>query len=230
MSSPFRWLKGKRRASFAFGTVAIAFIAAGVAIAAPGTSPEVTTAGNPPPHFAFRVAATRAPQRAPARRSSSVTPTNRSSVYRQHEEEAAAARKHEEEAAATAKHEEEGQSAALLAGLAPSGKTATIAALLKSGVFTFVFTAVEGGTVVIDWYQVPLGAKLSKKTKAKPVLVAAGQLKFPAAGTAKVKIKLTAAGKALLKHAKHLKLTARGTFTPIAKTPLTATRSFVLKR
>ena len=123
------------------------------------------------------------------------------------------------------------QVATLLAGeLTPSGKAAKIAALLKGGGFTVVFKALEAGTAVINWYQVPPGAKLAKKAKPKPVLVATGRRTFSAAGTATIKIKLTAAGKRLLKHAKKLKLTAKGTFTPTGKAPITATRTFVLKR
>src|SRR5664279_3287353 len=120
---------------------------------------------------------------------------------------------------------------ALLAGqLTPSGKKAKIAALLRSGVFTVAFKALEPGTVVIAWYQVPAGAKLAKKAKPKPVLVASGKLTFSAAGTAKVKIKLTAAGKSLLRHAKQIKLTVKGTFTPTGKAPVSALRAFTLKR
>jgi hypothetical protein len=62
------------------------------------------------------------------------------------------------------------------------------------------------------------------------VLVGAGQRTFSAAGTATVKIKLTATGKRLLKHAKQFKLTAKGTFTPPGKAPVTTTRTFVLRR
>ena len=121
--------------------------------------------------------------------------------------------------------------AALLAGqLLPSGKAAKIAMLLKSGWFTVVFKALEAGTAVIDWYEVPVGAKLAKKVKPKPALVAAGQYRFSAAGTATIKIKLTGAGKRLLKRARQLKLTARGTFTPTGGAPITAMRTFVLRR
>jgi hypothetical protein len=89
-----------------------------------------------------------------------------------------------------------------------------------------VFKALEAGTAVIGWYYLPPG----KKAKPKPVLVASGKLTFSAAGTATVKLKLTAAGKVLLRHAKRLKLTAEGTFTPTGKTPITAFKTFVLKR
>jgi uncharacterized protein (AIM24 family) len=61
------------------------------------------------------------------------------------------------------------------------------------------------------------------------VLVAAGHLTF-AAGTAKMKVKLTAAGRRLLKHAKHLKLTGKAVFTPTHKTAVVASKTFTLRR
>jgi Carboxypeptidase regulatory-like domain len=123
------------------------------------------------------------------------------------------------------------QIAALLGQeLTPAGKAAKIATLLKNGAFTVTFKALEAGRAVIDWYQVPLGAKLAKKTKAKPILVASGQMTFSAAGTAKIKIKLTATGKRLLKNTKSLKLTGKATFTPTGKAPVAVTKAFVLKQ
>jgi hypothetical protein len=120
--------------------------------------------------------------------------------------------------------------AALSAGILPSGTAAKIAALLKHGGLSSKFSALEAGLATISWYQVPPGAKLAKKAKPKPVLVASGRLSFKAAGSGLVKLKLTSAGKRLLKHAKRLKLTARGTFTPNGGTAVTATKPFVLKR
>jgi hypothetical protein len=121
------------------------------------------------------------------------------------------------------------QVAALLSQeMIPSGKHAKVAAVLKSGGFSIAFKALEAGTALVNWYQLPPGAKLAK-AKAKPVLVASGRLGFAAAGTATMKIKLTAAGKRLLKHARSIKLTSRGTFTPVGKAPVVATRAFVLK-
>jgi subtilisin-like proprotein convertase family protein len=122
------------------------------------------------------------------------------------------------------------QIAALLAGqLIPSGKTAKIAALLRRGAYTVAFRALEAGSAVIDWYEVPSGAQFARNTKAKPILIASGGRTFAAAGTATIKIKLTAAGKNVLKHAKRIKLTTLSTFTPRGQTPITATRTFVLK-
>ena len=53
---------------------------------------------------------------------------------------------------------------------------------------------------------------------------------FSEAGTAKVKIRLTAAGRRLLEHAKLVKLMAKGTFTDAMKVPASVTHALVLKR
>jgi predicted ArsR family transcriptional regulator len=154
----------------------------------------------------------------------------KAAAAKKHAEEVAAANRKQEEEAVAKKREQElaAQIRALLAGeLTPSGKAAKIASLLKGKGFTVTFKALEAGTAVIAWYEVPAGAKLAEKPK--PVLVAAGQRTFLAAGTAKIKIKLTSAGKRLLNHARKLKLTSKGTFTPTGKTPVTATKVFVLK-
>ena len=113
--------------------------------------------------------------------------------------------------------------------LTPTGKAAKIAALLKTGGLTVKLRALEPGTAVINWYQLPPGAKRSN-AKARPVLAASGQVTFSAAGTMKLKIKLTATGRRLLKRSKRLKLTAKGTFTPLGQPVVTATKTFVLKR
>jgi hypothetical protein len=118
--------------------------------------------------------------------------------------------------------------ASLLAQLVPSGKASSITGLLKHGGLTMSFEALEPGSLVIDWYQVPAGAKLAK-AKRKPVLVASGRATFSAAGTETVKLKLTTAGKNLLKHASRLKLTAKATFTPSGKTAISTTKTFSLK-
>jgi len=120
--------------------------------------------------------------------------------------------------------------AALAAALAPSGKAAKIAALLKHGGFAFKLSALEAGSATVDWLDVPPGAKLARHGKPKPVLVAAGHLSFAAAGTGVIKLKLTGAGKRLLKHAKRVKLTAVGTFAPTGAPTVRAARAFLLTR
>jgi hypothetical protein len=119
---------------------------------------------------------------------------------------------------------------ALVVGqLVPSGRAAKIRALLRSGGFALVFTASEAGLIVVDWYHVLPGAKLARKAH-RPLLVAAGRLSFSTKGTARVQIKLTVAGANLLRHTEQLKVTAKATFTPQGRSPITATRAFLLKR
>ncbi len=116
---------------------------------------------------------------------------------------------------------------ALAEHLIPSGKRAKIAAVLKGNVYAVSFRALEAGKAVIDWYQVPAGAHLAAK---KPVLIATGKLAFSKAGIGEIEVKLTSAGKSILKHVKQLKLTAKGIFTPPGSTPITALRTFTLRR
>jgi hypothetical protein len=124
--------------------------------------------------------------------------------------------------------------ASLAQQLVPSGKGVKIAALLKSGGYMLPFTALEAGTVVVQWYLVPHGAKLAKRvksrSKAKPILVASGKLTFSGAGHEQINVRLTAVGKRLLRHAKRLKLVAKGTFTPNSATLVTLTSAFSVSR
>lgn len=114
--------------------------------------------------------------------------------------------------------------ALLLSEIIPTGKAARIGALLKSGGYALSFKALSAGSARVDWLLVPVGPG------AKPVLVARGHSAFLTAGTKTLKVKLTAAGKRLLKHAQHLKLTAKGAFTPTGKAAVTAKKRFTLKR
>ena len=117
--------------------------------------------------------------------------------------------------------------AVMLAKIVPSGKAAKIPVILKHG-FSFALTAAGAGTLTISWYEVPHGAHLSKK--AKPVLVATGTKTFAGAGTGKLVVKVTGAGKRLLAHAKRMSLTAKGAFARAGKPSSTARKNFVLKR
>jgi len=121
------------------------------------------------------------------------------------------------------------QIAASLKQIIPSGKAARIAALLKHGGLRLPFKALETGTVAVGWYLVPSGAILAKATKAKPILVASGKLTFSGAGTGKLKIRLTAAGRQLLRRTKRVKLMARGTFAPKGGAAVSTISGFRLK-
>jgi hypothetical protein len=102
----------------------------------------------------------------------------------------------------------------LSSALHVTGAKAKIKALLTHGYQTS-FNAPEAGRVTISWYQVPPGAHVAKtKTKPKPLLVASGSASASKPATIKVTVKLTGAGKRLLKHAHRAKLTGKGTFAP----------------
>jgi hypothetical protein len=124
--------------------------------------------------------------------------------------------------------------AAIAAHLPPSGREATIAALLKNGGFASVFKAPQAGTALIDWYYLPPGAKLAAKAAGKkrapaPVLVASGKRTFYEAGSGVIKVRLTAAGKKLLRRSKRIRLTAKAVFTSPGKAAIAATKAFELK-
>jgi hypothetical protein len=111
----------------------------------------------------------------------------------------------------------------------------TINTLLTGGGSSTFVVALEPGVANINWTASSTSAgsadaQRAKKSKSKPIVVASGEHKFSAAGGATIKIKLTAAGRRLLKHAKRLKLTATGTFTPTGKAPIITTKRFTLKR
>jgi hypothetical protein len=122
--------------------------------------------------------------------------------------------------------------ALLLRALQVTGKAGHIASLLKKG-YAVRFPAPVAGAVTISWYEVPKGAHLAKaKARPKPVLVATGRASAATLpSTVTVTVKLTAQGKALLRHAKHVKLTGKATFQRRgARTPIAATRSLTLSK
>jgi hypothetical protein len=119
--------------------------------------------------------------------------------------------------------------AALLRLPAPTGAAARIASLLRTGGYALAFTAPASGHITISWYSLPKGAGLAT-AKPKPILVATGQGNVSAGARARVLIRVTARGKALLRHASRLKLTARGVLSPAGGTPLAVSSTFVLTR
>ena len=102
--------------------------------------------------------------------------------------------------------------AALSGSLKASGPAASISAILRNGGFPAAVTAPAAGSVTITWYYLPAGARLARAVR--PVVVARGSKIFAAPGQAKLKLRLTAQGRKLLKHAKRVKLTAVGAFVP----------------
>jgi hypothetical protein len=108
--------------------------------------------------------------------------------------------------------------------LTPHGTAASLHSLLKHGGLVMPFTAPEAGTLSVGWYLVPKGARLAKHPK--PVLVASGRLSVAAATPGQLKLRLTAAGKRQLKHAKRVKLVARATLVPSGGTAVVAIKPF----
>ena len=99
--------------------------------------------------------------------------------------------------------------------------------LLKHG-YSFSFHPPSAGRLAISWYLVPKGAHVSA---ARPVLIARGLAAFRHARPATVTIRLTAAGKRLLKHASRFTATSTCAFTPTGQ-PAAASisRTFTLRR
>jgi hypothetical protein len=119
----------------------------------------------------------------------------------------------------------------LLATIVPKGKADSIKAILKAGGAVLTVTALEPGVEKISWYFLPPGAHVARAHHhAKPVLVATGRISFSAPGSAHLKLKLTKAGKRLLRHARRMKLTAKGTFRPTNQGGASVNRKFKLKR
>jgi virginiamycin B lyase len=115
---------------------------------------------------------------------------------------------------------------ALGTALNPTGRTASIGAILKAGGYIASVKAPAPGAAKVVWYFVPNGAHLA----AKPVVVASGAKTLKKAGKARLKVTLSSKGKALLKKSKALKLTARGTFKPRGAKSESASHTFKLKR
>jgi hypothetical protein len=119
----------------------------------------------------------------------------------------------------------------LASQVAPHGKKATIAHLLKTGALRQPFTAPSPGRLVIDWYYLPDGAHLARTSAgAKPELIAAGKAMIAHPERLTMTIKLTPRGKILLQHEHRVALTAQGTFTSTGGQTVTAAEGFTLKR
>lgn len=77
--------------------------------------------------------------------------------------------------------------------------------------------------LAIGWYA-------QQKKGRRRVLVAQVHATFTRAGRKKIKIALARAGRKLLRHARTLRPTAKGSFTPTGKPRVTATRKFTVRR
>ena len=123
----------------------------------------------------------------------------------------------------------------LLAQLAHLGKSTTITALMRPAGLALAFHGPVAGTVVLSWYYLPRGARLGSRSRVKAVLVARGTLR--GAGKAAdspwsgiVKMRLTRAGRRLLRHVRHLRITAQYIFTRVGAAPIAVSTAFTLRR
>ncbi|MGZ4194768.1 MAG: lysyl oxidase family protein [Solirubrobacteraceae bacterium] len=117
--------------------------------------------------------------------------------------------------------------ASLVSGLGRAGR-ARIVGLLRAGHYTSSFTALARGRLRISWWLLPTGRQ--GRRGSRPVLVAIGQLTFSHAGTARITVKLSAAGRTLLHRAPRIRLTVRGSFTPTGAPAIVASQVIVLRR
>ena len=96
-------------------------------------------------------------------------------------------------------------------------KRAHTSDLLRHGGYTATTSLPAAGVITISW------------STRKHVTVAAGRETLPAAGAGKLQIRLTAAGRKLLRKTKALELTARGRATLDGGSPVSAVKSLTIK-
>ena len=105
--------------------------------------------------------------------------------------------------------------AALKTVLAPRGKASRIPALLHARSYKFWFAAPGAGRLALSWYFLPKGAHLTGASKGhpSPIKVATVTASLSKAGKVYLTLRLTSAGKKLLKPTQKLTLTAKASFT-----------------
>jgi Trypsin len=117
--------------------------------------------------------------------------------------------------------------ALLRKAIVPTGKGAKIASLAKVGAYTLTFAAPEAGTVSVAWYR---GDGSAASVGSKRSLIATGRGTFSKAGSGRVVVKLTPAGRRWLKGRRRGAVIADGSFTTPDGPPVTVSKGFVLVR
>jgi hypothetical protein len=120
--------------------------------------------------------------------------------------------------------------AGLLAQIAPHGRAARIATLLKRHGYALTFIALTAGRLTINWTFVPPAGHARARQAKAGELVATGTASFTKSGALKFQIKLTTPGRRLLAAARRLTLSARGTFVPTGQPAVIALKGFTLAR
>lgn len=109
----------------------------------------------------------------------------------------------------------------------PYTETALAASVLRDGGYRYRCSAPSPGELEISWYAGANGGQSSKK-HPKPLLIGTGKRVFREPGSADITVKLTAAGKEVLRAGTSPELTAEATFTAKGHKQLTTTRRFAL--
>jgi hypothetical protein len=103
--------------------------------------------------------------------------------------------------------------------LEPNGTANGLKAIAKTHGYVYAFGASGAGHLVIDWRAM---------FKHRKILMAFGTLTAQKAGSYKDILKLTAAGKELVKIGRAIKITATATFTQTSGKPVSASKSWML--
>jgi virginiamycin B lyase len=113
--------------------------------------------------------------------------------------------------------------------LATPGPGLRIGSLLRVGGITVKVELPAPGTLTVSWYQVSKGARIGRAAKPNVVLVARGRVTAAQRGKASLAIRLTSAGRRLLKHARRAALQSQASFSPKGGKATTMTGRVTLK-
>jgi hypothetical protein len=105
--------------------------------------------------------------------------------------------------------------------LKPSGKTASLTAIVKAAGYTFAFKAPRSGRLVIEWNVTEHGRRIR---------AASATHTFRKAGVASVTLKLSKVARKLFKNAATVNITTVATFIPRTGKPTHGTATITLKR
>jgi hypothetical protein len=109
------------------------------------------------------------------------------------------------------------------------GRGAISVSSLAKGIIKVRFTAPAAGTVLIDWYGQPSGPSSKHASRHRP-LIGSGRLSFKSAKTATISLRLTAAGRRLLRAAARVTVTSNCVFRPVGGAPVSVSATFALAR
>ena len=105
--------------------------------------------------------------------------------------------------------------------------SAMVAVLASESGLALPYHASQPGVLTLALYDAPTG-KRARSSRARATLIGIGRHRFTRATTARVRIKLTSTGRTLVKHAKRLRLTAKGTYIADGKLAAAETETFAL--